>query len=300
MKNQTRKNRSKRGTTRKAGKITKPAAKAVAKIAQRVLNRNLETKYVAQYMVGGAETGNPVDIYGDVWPQAPAGSGGPNGNPQVWCALPSVNEGTQTTEYTREGVKINPTSLVADLDLKFNTKAALASGNIDQASWDITAHVWYGYCRRYKNNDDINANKVNIVENMLEVGDGTTTRWLGSPTMDQFHINKEFLYVKHKAVRMYRPLGSQNTATLAGGVTTYYPQIINRVMRLKFKTPVSLKYNEAQDVPENYAPFIIIGYRHNDGSQAANTYVPTTPFADVSQVPALQAVIRSHLYFKDA
>lgn len=286
------------GRTRKASRrpMTKPAVKAVAKIATRVFKRNLETKYVAGYMTGAE--GVPVDIYGDVWPQGTGG--GPNGNPQLWCALPNVNEGTQTTEYTREGVKINPTSLVADLDLKFNTKAALASGDIDQASWDITAFVWYGYCKRYRNNDDINANKVNIVENMLEVGDGTTTRWLGSDTMDQFHQNKEFVNLKLKKVRMYRPLGGQNTGTLAGGITTYYPQVINKTMKLRFKTPKSLKYNELMSTPENYAPFIIIGYRHNDASQASNTYVVSPPFANVAQVPALQAVVRSHLYFKDA
>lgn len=276
--------------------MAKPAAKAVAKIAQRVLNRNLETKYTAQYIL--ASEGAPVDIYGDIWPQGTGG--GPNGNPQVWACMPDVNEGTQTTEYTREGVKIRPVSLTTDLDLKFNTKASLASGNIDQASWDITAFVWYGYCRRYKNTDDINANKVAIVENHLEVGDGTTTRWLGSPQMDQFHQNKEFLNVKLKKVRMYRPLGSQNTATLAGGITTYYPQVINKTIKLKFKTPKTLLFNENGDQPENYAPFVMIAYRHNDGSQAANTYVPSLPYANASQVPALQAVARSHLYFKDA
>lgn len=295
----TRKNRRTRATTRKAGRARKPVArltKPVKRAVNQLINRKLETKYTAQYMTGAE--GAPVDIYGDVWPQGTGG--GPNGNPQLWVVMPDVNEGTQTTEYTREGVKISPTSLVADLDLKFNVKAALASGNIDQASWDITAHIWYGYARRFKNNDDVNANKVNIVENMLEVGDGTTTRWLGTPIMDQFHINREFVSLKHKKVRMYRPLGSQNTATLAGGVTTYYPQVINKTFKLAFKPPKTLMFNELQDSPENFAPFVIIGYRHNDGSQASNTYVVTPPFANIAQVPALQAVIRSHLYFKDA
>lgn len=282
----------KRATRKRTARLSKPVKRAV----NQLINRKLETKYTAQYMTGAE--GAPVDIYGDVWPQGTGG--GPNGNPQLWVVMPDVNEGTQTTEYTREGVKISPTKLVADLDLKFNVKAALASGNIDQASWDITAHIWYGYARRFKNNDDVNANKVNIVENMLEVGDGTTTRWLGTPIMDQFRINREFVSLKHKKVRMYRPLGSQNTATLAGGVTTYYPQVINKTFKLSFKCPKTLMFNELQDSPENYAPFVIIGYRHNDGSQASNTYVATPPFANVAQVPALQAVIRSHLYFKDA
>lgn len=276
----------------KAAKGSKPVAKLTKPVKRAVnamINRKIETKYVAEYRTN--EDATPVSIYGDVWPQ-----GTPNGNVQLYLALPNVSEGA--TDYTRTGDQINPTKLSTDIDLKFNTGAAL-SGNTDTCAWDVTAHIWYGFCRRYKNNDDINANQVAIVQNMMEVGNGQTIRFLGGPVSDQFSLNKEFVLLKHKKVRMYRPLGTQNTATTAGGVTTYYPQIINKKMRLSWKVPKVFKYNEQSSWPENYAPFIIIGYQHNDGTQAANAFT-TNPFTLPTQVPALQAVIRSHLWYKDA
>lgn len=277
------------GARKPVARLSKPVKRAV----NTLINRKMETKYVSQVMTLTGE--DPiVEIYGDVYP-----NGTPNGPVQLWPIVPDVSEGD--TEFTRDGVKIFPKSLVADVDLKFNNKTSAIGGNgtLDDCSWDITAHVWWGYARRYKNSDDINANKVAIVENMLEDGQGASVRWLGGPLDHQLHQNNEFVSLKHTAVRMFRPLGVQNTGTLAGGVTTYYPQIIERSLKCRFKCPKSFKYNENLSQPENYAPFIIIGYQHNDNTQAANTYGVSPPLL-ATQAPALIASIRSHLYFKDA
>lgn len=275
------------GARKPIARLSKPVKRAV----NTLINRKMETKYVSQVMTG--EEG-PLVIYGDVYPQ-----GTPNGPVQLWPITPDVSEGD--TEFTRDGVKIFPKSLVADVDLKFNNKTSAIGGNgtLDDCSWDVTAHVWWGYARRYKNSDDINANKVAIVENMLEDGQGNSVRWLGGPLDHQLHQNNEFVSLKHTSVRMYRPLGQQNTATLAGGVTTYYPQVIQRSIKCRFKVPKSFKYNENLSQPENYAPFVIIGYQNNDNVQAANTYGVDPPLL-ATQAPALIASIRSHLYFKDA
>lgn len=275
------------GARKPIARLSKPVKRAVTTL----INRKMETKYVSQVMTG--EEG-PLEIFGDVYPQ-----GTPNGPVQLWPITPDVSEGD--TEFTRDGVKIFPQSLVADVDLKFNnlTQAIGGNGTLDDCSWDVTAHVWWGYARRYKNSDDINANKVAIVENMLEDGQGNSVRWLGGPLDHQLHQNNEFVSLKHTAVRMYRPLGQQNTATLAGGVTTYYPQVIQRSIKCRFKVPKSFKYNENLSQPENYAPFVIIGYQNNDNVQAANTYGVKPPLL-ATQAPALIASIRSHLYFKDA
>lgn len=287
-----RKAPSRRVNRRKMARMPRPAAKTIAKIAKRVFNRNVETRYVSQYITGSNATdATPASIYGDVYPQ-----GTPNGNVQLWTVLPDVSEGT--AEFERIGVKISPTGLVADVDLTFNERNGLA-GVISTLSWDVTVHVWWGYCRRFKNNVDVQANKVVIVNNMLEDGQGNSLRWLGGPLDHQLRENKEYIQLKHRAVRMFRPLGIQNTATNSGGVTTYFPQVIHKTMKCRFNPAKVLKYNEDQSTPENYAPFIIIGYQNNDGTQAANTYT-TDPYTLATQVPALQAVVRSHLYYKDA
>lgn len=276
---------------RKGRRTNRILSKPVKRAINRMINGKMETKYVSQVMT---PEGGPVSIYGDVYPQ-----GTPNGPVQLWPITPDVSEGD--TEFTRDGVKIFPKSLVADVDLKFNNNESAIGGNgtLDDASWDITAHVWWGYARRYKNSDDIIANKVAIVENMLEDGQGASVRWLGGPLDHQLHQNNEFVSLKHRSVRMFRPLGTQNTGTLAGGVTTYFPQVIERKLKCRFKLPKSFKYNENLSQPENYAPFVIIGYQHNDNTQAANAYGVSPPLLP-TQCPALITSIRSHLYFKDA
>lgn len=303
MAGQTRKGRAKargKGTRKARGgrrrPLTKPTAKAVARIAKTVFNRNTETKYIAQDMLPVSEGGAATkEIYGDTYPGA---------NAQVFPVMPDVAEGTETTEYTRDGVKIQPRGLQADLMLFFNNLRRDVGGSswIDQCSWDLNVHIWYGYCRKYKQTADIIANSVLIAENLLDEGNGATRRFAGTPLEEQFKLNKEYMIgMKHKVVRMYRPLGTQNDATTTGGLTSYWPQTISKMVKLKFKTPANLLFNESNTQPENYAPFVIVGYCHNDNTQAANNYTaPGTQPANILNAPALLCAIKSHLWFKDA
>lgn len=259
--------------------------KALTKLVKRVVNRGRETKYVGQPLFTRA-----VPIYGDTFP-----IGATTG--QIYEVLPDLPEGV--TEAERLGVKIQPTRVTADVDLRFNNLAQVLEGGtpLDRAAWDIDCHIWYGYVRRYKNDADIIANTNNILNNLLENGQGATFRWGGGP-YDHFNVvNKEWFNVKHKVVRMYRPLGAQNLATVAGGLTTYFPQEIHKVVRLSFKPPKTLMYNETNVTPENYCPVVIIGYQHRDGTQAANNTTDTTTLLGK---PALMMNMKRHLYFKDA
>lgn len=271
----------------KAAKLTKPVKKAV----EQMINKTRETKYVSEVATG---VDGPVNIYGDVWPQGVGGP--PNGNPQLWTLIPSLSEGT--TDFERIGTRVQPTRHLVDLDIKFNHSTGYNSEPINSMAWDLTCHVWYGYARRYKNNDDVNANKVIIVENMLEDGQtGLPYRWQGGENDQMLAINNDYVVLKHKKFRMYKPQGQANAAIGTANIGT--PQVIGKRMRLTLKPPKALVYNEGTDFPENYCPFVIIGYQHNDASQAANTYVSGT-FGTPLNSPALEAVVRSHLYFKDA
>lgn len=276
---------SKGGKARRAVKSLAPRTrKAMTTIATRVLNRAVETKYVAEPV-----NVHPIDIYGDV---LPAG-----GLPQLFDVLPGIGEGT--AEFQRTGTKVSPTRHTVDLDLRFNQIQPDVSGatSLADCAWDITAHVWYGYAKRFNNEADVIANAALLLNQQFEDGQGNTTRWKGDPLADFTKLNTEVFSLKHKAVRMYRPLGTQNDATIAGGVTTYFPQNMRSRMTLSFKPPKSLLYSEISLLPENYAPIVIIGYCHNDFTQAANTALgaPT-----VLNRPALQACFFNHLWFKDA
>lgn len=259
--------------------------KAVATIAQRVVNRARETKYVGQAIFE-----QPIPIYGDIVPTGTV-------TPQIFEALPDLQQGT--AEYQRDGVKVEPKRLTCDMDLRFNNKTSVLNGGatLDQSAWDIDVHIWYGYVRRYKNYADIVANAANICNNLLDNGLGTTLRWGGGPYDHLNRVNNEWFSVKHKVIRMYRPLGVQNTASTAGGVTTYFPQEIHKTVRLGFKLPKALMYNENNATPENYAPVVIVGYQHRDATQAANSTTDTTTLLGK---PALMMNIKNHLFFKDA
>lgn len=265
--------------------LTRPAAKAVAKIAKRVVKRSAETKYVAENYSEA-----PVSLYGSTVPTG--------GSPQLFTVIPAVAQGDGES-YMRDGDKISPTKHVVDLDLRFNNTITDVSGasHLDECAWDITAHVWYGYVRKYKNGVDTLANAASLLQELLDDGAGNNIPWDGSAYINLFKTNTEvFTGLKHKKIRMFRPLGQQNAASVAGGMTTYFPQTIRKSLRLAFKPPKTLLYDEADQIPQNYAPVVIIGYQHNDNTQAANT---TAGSKSVLNLPALIMGMRMHMWFKD-
>lgn len=264
--------------------LDKPTKKAVTKIAQKVLNKAAESKYVAEVLT--ADQGYAV--YGSTLPTG--------GIPQIFDVLPSLQEGSG--EFQRNGVKITPTKHYVDLDLRFATGNTIdGTPAVDNCAWDINVHIWYGTVKRYKYSGDVITEGANILANLLDNGDGSTSAWEGGIMDHMKVVNKEWFNLKHKVVRMYRPLGDQNTASMAGGVTTYFPQAIHKTMRLNFSPPKVLLYNEDNAEPENYAPVVIIGYQHNDLSQASNKFGSATP--PVLAVPAISMNMREHLWFKD-
>lgn len=265
--------------------VPKRAKKAITAIANRVFSARTETNYCAELY----NEGTPTDIYGHTYP------GGVN--PQLYDCLPGVSVGEE--EFQRNGVKIQPTRHSVDLDIRFNERklSALPATKMAACAWDITCHVWYGYARRFKNNSEVAANAGFLLQQLLEDGQGNNALWDGTSIADFNKLNKEVMVLKHKSFRMFRSLGSQNTADSTQ--STYFPQTIRKRLTLSFKPPKTLLYNDGVDLPDNYAPFVIIGYQHNDGTNASSQqYVPQTP--TVTNTPALEMCMKSHLWYKDA
>lgn len=281
-----------RAKTRVAKMLAPRTRKAVASIAKTVLNRKLETNYAAE-----SYSEEPINIFGDTVPSTPAG-GGVTTEPQMFGTLPAIVEGSGSSE--RKGDRVNPVRHVSDLTLWFNNQVQDVSHSspLDNCAWDITVHVWYGTCKRYKRQQDVLDNRVDLLTDLLEDGAGGTLRWDGSPAAHEFPVNTEVFNVKHKKFRMFRPAGDQNTASVAGGVTTYFPSTITKQLRLSYKIPKVLKYaDNGSGEPEDYAPFVIVAYQHNDSTQAANG---TGAEETVLWKPALQMMLRNHIWYKDA
>lgn len=284
-KTQTRKvsKKSSRKGTMKVGAATK---KVITKIAKQAVRTNVETKYVAQ----------ASDGFQSIWasPQ-PTGAGALL---QLFGACPPMAQGV--AEYQRTGTKVRPVKCSTDMIFTFNNRAADLTGQLPQAdAWDLTVHVWYGFVRKYKSMDGISADAVNILGNLFDSGTGATWPFQGRQLDLIQQINKEYFNIKHTSFRMYKSAGTANLATSTGaGTDQFQPSIQCVKKRLNFALPATLLYNEANALPENYAPIFIVGYAHNDASQGAN--VVTTPPGNVLYVPAIQMAYQTNLWFKDA
>lgn len=268
------------------------ARKAVTAIAKRVFNRKTETKY--------ASSNTPEYTY-----QAVYGSTTPTGGiPQIFGCLPQVPVGTDESSYTRSGNKLNPTRHVTDLRFVFNDDPILLSGGnpfpAAQAGWDITIHVWYGFAKRYKQlNDAVIVNGLTLLQEHLQDGQGNEFPWSGQLLAELQDVNKEVFNLKHKTLRMYKNAGLAN----AGDVTSpslSTPMSEAKRMRLTWKAPKTLTYgDETKILPENYAPIMIVGYCHNDATQAS--FVANAgATANLDYIPAIKMCKVDKLYYKDA
>lgn len=257
--------------------LSKPAAKAVARIARRVVNRKAETKWAAHVAEG------PTVLSGDIYPIG--------GQPQVFPAICPVVNGT--ADYERVGNEIHPVRVGADLFLSL-AQSPITGGTTQDNSWDITAHIWYGYVKRFKSATDVVTNNAQIANNLLDLGGSGATdyqRFTGLMQDMMYPTNREyFTNLKHKSVRLFKSYGSANTnPALAAGVTQYFPDRVSSMVKLSFKAPKTLKYVLA-DEPENYCPVVIVGYQHNDATQAANGNVGT---------PILAFEMITKIWYKD-
>lgn len=250
------------------------------------MKRRVETQYICD----NPEL-NYTAIYGDTIPTG--------GAVQVFGALPQIIQSGGEQSYGRRGVKIEPVKHCTDLQFCFSPELLISTGGpatrIDSVAWDVTVHVWYGYVRRYKSMDDVNGNKTFIASNLFEIDGSTQVRFSGKMGDLLNERNSEFGALKHKSFRMFKDQGNANTLT-----SEYFPTATQKRLRLTFKTPSSLKYaDDTSFYPENYAPFILVGYHHNDNTQASNSN-NAGPTGNIAQLPAVQMLQVNKVWFKDA
>jgi len=263
--------------------------KAVAQIARDAVKRIAETKYVqqipAQYQI----------IYGSVLPAV--NTAGATAPPQLFDCLPDTLQGGD--DYSREGNMIQPVKHTTDVRLTFSSVPIDASGTTaDKAGWDITAHCWYGFVKRYKSVSDVIGNAVPILANMFTNGVGNTQAFTGN-SMDEFlEINKDYCSFKHKKMRMFKNGGQANVLDAFQPVQQMPTNEVAR-FHINWKVPKSIRYgSDVATLAEDYAPVIVLAYTHNDYSASANqTYLTGAP--SIGNTPALMFRKTDKLWFKD-
>jgi len=249
------------------------------------VNKNIETKHAYQTLFT-----NWQPVYGSTLPSG--------GQAQLYNALFDLTTGTTGDQLV--GNIMRPTRIYNDLQIVLNDRTFDVGGSNTLAydGWDVTVHVWYGVARRYKVTGDVIANAPDLLAKMFDnmFSPGTQTAFTGKFTDQLNPVNKEYFSLKHKSVRLFKGPGINNTADAVSS-SMYTPMKTTATMRLSWKAPKTLHYNDLEGLPQDFAPFFVIGYVHNDTSQAANT-VTGTP--SVLNKPALQLQAGQHIYFKDA
>lgn len=281
---------------RKAARAVKSLAprarKAVSTIARRIVRRNLETKQM------GTNPGyNYTGLYGSTLPVG--------GNPQLFTCVPQITQGD--TAETRSGNKISPTTHYTDIKFTFNPDAvlqytppggSLGTYPISQAGWDIQVHIWYGYIKRFNRVDWVNQNAITILQEFFQNSEGDAVSFSGLSTDELLKVDKDQLVMKHKTFRMYKNAGLANVGDpVSPSLTT--PMVVSKQVRLNWKPHKTLTYaTDDALIPENYAPFFIVGYVHNDATDASDT-ANSGATSDLTKIPAIQMCQVDHLFYKD-
>lgn len=290
-----------RKSTKKAAKVKravrslKPKQRAgVTAIVNRLLNRKSETLYAGPTNPSNYETSPFTAIYGSVYPTG--------GTPQLFTCIPQIAQGDAT--YERQGNKVFPTRHTTELRFVFNNAAILippggsTASPVSQAGWDINVHVWYGFAKRFKRVSEVITNEITLLQQQFQDGQGNSHEWNGLLTDETLNVDREIMTLKHKKFRMYKNAGLAN----AGDVTApslSTPMSECHRMTLKWNPPKALLYGEEGNlVPENYAPFIIVGYCHNDATVASNT-ANSGPTSNLANIPAVLMYKVDKLYYKD-
>jgi len=213
-----------------------------------------------------------------------------SGASQFSCALPSVIPGTNS--FTRIGELIQPTSLKVALDVR------LKAGAPQTYPHDLTIVLYYGYCKKYKNWNDVDTNSATLADQLLQCG-GTsvltsmdTQPFAGLQSDSHLPVNTTIWKLKKKTCRLYKAPGVLNATSGALPGNPAVPNKNNHTFILDYTDmlPAKLKYeDEFADLPENFAPVWSMGYYYND----------TTPPDATAGSGILEFKTNRMMYFKD-
>jgi len=258
----------------RSGGNVKPLTKAIIK----VVNRRLQTKYVAQYL----QTPNYVlGLTGTICgPAFQAFSSAITGTAEIYGCIPKTVQGDD--DHQRVGDYISPVKLQVRFDLSHKDQE-------NNQSIDKTAHV---FCLSAKAVKDISDTGSIPITELLDSGDGTNAGFDGTKANAQFPINKKsFTVHSYRKIRLCKPFGRPNgtTGTNAMGTDSVLtvPQGYKR-LTVNVPLPKTLTYDTKNATyPNNSAPFICIGYTTNDATGPA------------SNVIDLQVLASCHMWYKD-
>lgn len=247
------------------------ARDSFAQRVMRVINRQEETKYVANSPAAD------LTALPNYW-----FSTGSLAAADYKPALPTLTQGTD--DYQRVGNVVKPKSVAVSVKVGLNPE------NVQACS--LLGVIYYGTSKDKKTwQGELPVDDGQI----LDDGDGTTSAWGGVKYLLNSPIDRHGYNLKRIVFRLSKTVGIQNgdisgALVEQGNFSTSNGMSVKNFM-LRFKTPVNLQYKgQANTVPSNFAPFWGIGFCHADGSA----------LTEGDRTSLVQVTSKCHMYFKDA
>lgn len=222
-----------------------------------VVNKHADTKFVAESIQLASGAGSGLNSYTGF-------SSAINTVNEIYACIPQLTLGAG--DHQRVGSEVSPTGCYIDLNI-------CATANNDKGARDKMVHVFVCSAKSVKSLDNYSAIPITT---LLDIGNGTNGPFNGAAMSQTLPVNKrEFTVHHHKAFRMTKGMGLQNTSVQTDAVIT--PASSFRRLRLKIPLPKKLIYaNDSTDYPTNSAPFLVIGWTSCDqGGDSAPTTVDT-------------------------
>lgn len=229
-----------------------------AKKVMAIVNRQMEHKYVAEYMLDSSSTGyvnfnSPINTSSD-W----------------YRCIPLLPESTsQANSYTRQGKEITPTHLNCNWTFHFS--------QVDDHSRDIYVVLYVLQSIQFKKYATISINgQLTTSSDYLDQGNGTDTAFTGKVTDYQAPIERDKYRLLHKKrFRLAKSSGDSNGTGVIGQYdghgeglyATNGPKMITHTW--KCPLPKKLKYDETggvTSIPTNSSPVWGVGYYYADGT----------------------------------
>ena len=248
--------------------LSKPAKNQVAAIVKRAIAAENETKFVSEPVVINQPRNSTIAVVGDVSP----------------CLPKLVQDEGKGAAYERIGTKVTPKSVMVHI-----TASLTKSLNRSVA---ITVYWYILESKRYKNLRDTLANVQMPL--LLRTGDGgQTSTFTGLPYNASLPVNDtEFRVLRRGHFNLQKNTGDIQDSTTAGNQPLL--SVVQKTWSVKLKTPKRFIYDQDEDsprlvyYPNNFAPFIVFGYTHQD--QTAGDIVNQD----------LSVSVRNSIYYDDA
>jgi len=221
-----------------------PAKKATVKLIKAVISSELETKFCSSTETNSGRNSNLA--LADVIPM-----------------LPYIDQDNGNgVAYQRLGTKISPKSIYSDVHVSIYPDLLRSTA--------VIVHCYVLTSKQFKNMNSVISSAP--ITKLLRTGDANQYfNFDGNIDVSMLPVNNvEFNLIKHIKFKLCKNTGLTQDETGAGNQPIAGP--LSKAFRVKLDPPKKLIYEQdagsprSVHYPNNYAPFMLIGYTHQDGS----------------------------------